>query len=190
MKEQRRNRQREQDVGSTNSRLHQSPSSHTDAQSTHTRSPDLSLVLSLHIALISWLMDALKITAHYLANLEWTEKKQEHCKFCDPANLGNPIYEVRSTLPVPAPLLTYRAHAFFLGKIYAGLLVYLMLRCRQDETLLAIENIRKAGEEHWLILPKASHARHIRDIEALTQDDLPLCEQESLHRANFSSSSL
>lgn len=45
----------------------------------------------------------------------------------------------------------------------------------QNEDIIAIDNHRSAGRAHWLIIPKQSPAaRHIRDIEALIEDDLPL----------------
>lgn len=45
----------------------------------------------------------------------------------------------------------------------------------QNENIIAIDNRRSAGRTHWLIIPKRRPAgRHIRDIEALTFDDLPL----------------
>lgn len=45
----------------------------------------------------------------------------------------------------------------------------------QNEDIIAIDNHRSAGRAHWLIIPKHSPAgRHIRDIEALITDDLPL----------------
>ena len=45
----------------------------------------------------------------------------------------------------------------------------------QNETVIAINNHRNAGRAHWLIMPKGGPAtRHIRDIEVLTSDDLPL----------------
>ncbi|KAH8888959.1 hypothetical protein GQ53DRAFT_807985 [Thozetella sp. PMI_491] len=43
----------------------------------------------------------------------------------------------------------------------------------EDDTIIAIDNIRCAGEYHWLILPKLHLAR---DIENLEQDHLPLLE--------------
>jgi len=46
----------------------------------------------------------------------------------------------------------------------------------QDDVLIAVDNHRTAGEAHWLIMPRSTHARHIRDIEALTQEDVPLRE--------------
>ena len=41
--------------------------------------------------------------------------------------------------------------------------------------MIAVDNHRNAGRIHWLVMPKVGPAaRHIRDIEALTSDDLPL----------------
>ena len=46
----------------------------------------------------------------------------------------------------------------------------------QNETVFALRNHRSAGRAHWLIIPKQQPAvRHIRDIEALFSEDLPLC---------------
>lgn len=48
-------------------------------------------------------------------------------------------------------------------------------RIQQDDAVIAVDNHRNAGRMHWLIMPKMGPAtRHIRDIEALTADDLPL----------------
>ena len=49
-------------------------------------------------------------------------------------------------------------------------------RMGQDETVVVVRNQRSAGRaDHWLIIPKPGPAvRHIRDVEALTVDDLPL----------------
>ena len=49
-------------------------------------------------------------------------------------------------------------------------------RMGQDETVVVVRNQRSAGRaDHWLIIPKPGPAvRHIRDVEALTADDLPL----------------
>lgn len=43
---------------------------------------------------------------------------------------------------------------------------------KQNTNAIAVENRRKSGEAHWLIMP----TRHIRDIEALTENDIPLCK--------------
>ncbi|KAK2594838.1 hypothetical protein QQS21_007466 [Conoideocrella luteorostrata] len=83
-------------------------------------------------------MDFFRRVWHYLKNLEWTEKKQHDCKFCDKRNFTNIAFE--------------------------------------DEKVFVVDNRRKAGREHWLILPKSPPARHIRDIEALTSEDVPLLE--------------
>ena len=50
------------------------------------------------------------------------------------------------------------------------------LNDEQDETVIVVHNQRSAGRAaHWLIIPKTGPAvRHIRDVEALTMDDLPL----------------
>ena len=51
-----------------------------------------------------------------------------------------------------------------------------LLTCGQNETVLVLRNQRSAGRVHWMIIPKQRPAvRHIRDIEALTSLDLPLC---------------
>ncbi|GAW23047.1 hypothetical protein ANO14919_125950 [Xylariales sp. No.14919] len=76
-------------------------------------------------------METIRRVFRYVANLEWTEKVQRTCIFCDRANFANIVYE--------------------------------------DEDIIAIENIRLAGQSHWLILPK-THT--IRDIEALNGDHL------------------
>ena len=39
-------------------------------------------------------MESLRKILHYLANLEWTEKKQHDCVFCDREKLRNVIHEV------------------------------------------------------------------------------------------------
>lgn len=44
----------------------------------------------------------------------------------------------------------------------------------KDDDIIAVENIRKSGQDHWLIIPKVGSTRHIRDCEALTVEDLPL----------------
>ena len=41
-------------------------------------------------------METLRKIIHYLANLEWTEKKQHYCIFCDRERLKSVVYEVRS----------------------------------------------------------------------------------------------
>lgn len=46
----------------------------------------------------------------------------------------------------------------------------------QDEMIIVVRNIRLAGDEHLLFLPRSTAARHIRDIEALEIEDLPLRE--------------
>ena len=46
---------------------------------------------------------------------------------------------------------------------------------QQDDRAMAVDNHGSAGRLHWLIMPKvAPAARHIRDIEALASDHLPL----------------
>lgn len=47
----------------------------------------------------------------------------------------------------------------------------------QEDGVLAIENRRLAGEQHWLILPEK---HRWRDIENLTAEDLPLVEAMQL----------
>ncbi|MCJ1348850.1 Histidine triad nucleotide-binding protein 3 [Peltigera leucophlebia] len=81
-------------------------------------------------------MERVKKTLHYLSNLEWTEKKQNRCIFCEPGELKNPLFE--------------------------------------NEDIIAVDNLRKAGLGHWLIIPKVGSTRHIRDCEALTEEDIPL----------------
>lgn len=39
-------------------------------------------------------MDRIKKIWHYLTHLEWTEKKQHNCTFCNRANLKSILYEV------------------------------------------------------------------------------------------------
>ncbi|KAI8966187.1 hypothetical protein F5Y11DRAFT_354582 [Daldinia sp. FL1419] len=71
---------------------------------------------------------------HYLTHLEWREKVQTHCIFCDRSRFEeNIVYE--------------------------------------NDELVAINNIRKAGRHHWLIMPK-SH--DWRDVEKLGHEDAPL----------------
>lgn len=41
-----------------------------------------------------FIMERVKKTLHYLAHLEWTEKKQNRCIFCEPGELKNPLFEV------------------------------------------------------------------------------------------------
>ncbi|KAI2641409.1 HIT-like protein [Hypomontagnella submonticulosa] len=79
-------------------------------------------------------MEAIKAIFHYLTHLEWTQKVQTDCIFCDRNNFEkNIVYE--------------------------------------DDELIAINNRRKAGSYHWLIMPK-SH--RWRDIEGLTAEDAAL----------------
>ena len=40
-------------------------------------------------------METTKRAIHYLANLEWTERVQLVCKFCDQANFESIVYRVR-----------------------------------------------------------------------------------------------
>ncbi|KAI1464520.1 uncharacterized protein F4812DRAFT_462578 [Daldinia caldariorum] len=71
---------------------------------------------------------------YYLAHLEWTERVQTSCIFCDRSRFEeNIVYE--------------------------------------DANLIAINNVRKAGRHHWLIMPK-SHSW--RDIEKLEHADAHL----------------
>ncbi|KAI0909617.1 hypothetical protein F4824DRAFT_67971 [Ustulina deusta] len=76
-------------------------------------------------------MEAIRRWFRYLANLEWTERVQHACTFCDRSNFINIVYE--------------------------------------DDDTIAIENLRLAGQSHWLIMPK-THI--IRDIEALNGNHL------------------
>ncbi|KAL1641678.1 hypothetical protein SLS58_005956 [Diplodia intermedia] len=78
------------------------------------------------------IFDVVCRVARYLAGLEWTERKQDVCRFCDSANFRNIVYE--------------------------------------DADVLAFENARLAGRHHWLLIPK----KHMRDIEALTVEHIPL----------------
>ena len=39
-------------------------------------------------------MDTICRILRYLANLEWSEKKQDHCIFCDRDRLESIVYEV------------------------------------------------------------------------------------------------
>ena len=43
-------------------------------------------------------MERIRRILHYLANLEWTEKKQHDCIFCDREKLRDVIYEVCVTV--------------------------------------------------------------------------------------------
>ncbi|KAF1344923.1 hypothetical protein BDV97DRAFT_362809 [Delphinella strobiligena] len=79
-------------------------------------------------------MDALRAMLNYLSNLEWTERKQHVCNFCNEDNFSKIV--------------------------------------RKNTNAIAVENRRKSGEAHWLIMP----TRHIRDIEALTEKDIPLLQ--------------
>lgn len=104
-------------------------------------------------------MGRVKKTLRYLSNLEWTEKKQSRCIFCEPRELKNPLYEVYLFLHAKAlcwQKLTKRKKNF------------------QDDDIIAVDNIRKAGLGHWLVMPKVGSTRHIRDCEALTEEDIPL----------------
>ncbi|KAI1740012.1 hypothetical protein F4680DRAFT_420935 [Xylaria scruposa] len=80
-------------------------------------------------------MENIKQFFRYLTNLEWQERIQHECIFCDRANFASIVYE--------------------------------------DEDLIAIDNIRPAGQFHWLIMPKL-HV--IRDIEALDVGHIPLLQ--------------
>lgn len=85
-------------------------------------------------------METIRNILHYLAKLEWREKKQHDCIFCDRERLQNIVYE--------------------------------------DDTAMALDNHHNAGRVHWLIIPKRGPAvRHVRDIEDLTSDDLPLLKK-------------
>ncbi|KAI0965033.1 hypothetical protein F4678DRAFT_453950 [Xylaria arbuscula] len=76
-------------------------------------------------------MEAIRRFLYYLANLEWTERVQHTCIFCDRSNFAKIVYE--------------------------------------DDEIIAIENLRLAGQLHWLIMPKA---HTIRDVEALNGDHM------------------
>ncbi|RYP50541.1 hypothetical protein DL768_003937 [Monosporascus sp. mg162] len=80
-------------------------------------------------------METTQRVLHYLANLEWTERVQLVCKFCDRANFSSIAYE--------------------------------------DDNVIAIENLRPAGQSHWLVMPKL---HLIRDIEALNAGHLVLLQ--------------
>ncbi|KAI5926856.1 hypothetical protein F4810DRAFT_653827 [Camillea tinctor] len=80
-------------------------------------------------------MERIKLIFRYLMNLEWTEKIQHYCIFCDRANFGGIAYE--------------------------------------DDDLIAIHNIRSAGQLHWLIMPKSHVAR---DIESLNGEHIALLQ--------------
>ncbi|KAI1195711.1 hypothetical protein F5X97DRAFT_326275 [Nemania serpens] len=72
---------------------------------------------------------------HYLANLEWTERTQHTCIFCNRKNFSKIVYE--------------------------------------DDDIIAVENLRLAGQLHWLIMPKA---HTLRDIEALDESHLGILQ--------------
>lgn len=55
----------------------------------------------------------------------------------------------------------------------------------QDDDIIAVDNIRKAGLGHWLIIPKVGSTRHIRDCEALTEEDIPLRKPNPLRSSIF-----
>ncbi|KAI1631777.1 hypothetical protein F4809DRAFT_646082 [Biscogniauxia mediterranea] len=80
-------------------------------------------------------MERIKRIVRYLLDLEWTERVQDYCIFCDRANLGGIAYE--------------------------------------DDDLIAIHNLRPAGQMHWLIMPKL---HLVRDIEALNGDHVALLQ--------------
>ena len=96
-------------------------------------------------------MESIWKTWIYLTTLEWTERVQHNCKFCDQSNFASIVYEVRSK----------RTHK------------RTVISLNQDDQIIAVDNIRLAGQFHWLIMPK----KHIaRDIEGLSEDHLGLCE--------------
>ncbi|KAI0848555.1 HIT-like domain-containing protein [Daldinia vernicosa] len=73
---------------------------------------------------------------YYLVHLEWRERVQTYCIFCDRRRFEeNIVYE--------------------------------------DDDLIAINNIRKAGRYHWLVMPKL---HSWRDIEKLEFEDAPLVD--------------
>lgn len=55
----------------------------------------------------------------------------------------------------------------------------------KDDDLLVVENHRSAGDAHWLMMPRSTHHRHIRDIEALTERDIPLCKYSAMRRKHI-----
>lgn len=102
-------------------------------------------------------METLRRIFHYLTHLEWTERRQHVCVFCDRKNFANIVYEV-SVLCDTIVVVRVHADNFF-----------------QDEKIIAINNRRLAGQIHWLILPK-EHA--VRDIENLNSSHLTLCKEQ------------
>ncbi|KAI1164937.1 hypothetical protein F5B18DRAFT_218903 [Nemania serpens] len=77
------------------------------------------------------MLETMRRVLYYLANLQWTERVQHTCIFCNRKNFSKIVYE--------------------------------------DDDIIAIENLRLAGQSHWLIMPKAHTAR---DIEALDESHL------------------
>ncbi|KAK5997651.1 hypothetical protein PT974_00006 [Cladobotryum mycophilum] len=82
-------------------------------------------------------MQTIKRIVHYLSNLEWTERSQEICVFCDRNNFASIVYE--------------------------------------NGQIIVVDNRRRAGQMHWLIMPKL-HV--VRDIENLNTTHLDLCETQ------------
>lgn len=103
-------------------------------------------------------MEAIKKAYHYLTNLEWTEQVQDNCKFCDRANLASIVYEVGTRPPLMSTRIEAQTNSLYFLK---------------DDEVIGIENLRLAGQFHWLIMPKL---HLVRDIEGLDGEHLPLCE--------------
>lgn len=116
-------------------------------------------------------MERVKKTLHYLSHLEWTEKKQDCCIFCEPGELKNPLFEV---------------WFYALSSVSAKANYTIWKMKFQDDDIIAVDNIRKAGLGHWLIIPKVGSTRHIRDCEALTEEDIPLRKPKAAPHSTLS----
>jgi len=46
-------------------------------------------------------METIRKIVHYLLNLQWTEKVQRECLFCDRKNFQNIVYEVFGYSSIP-----------------------------------------------------------------------------------------
>ncbi|KAL7784323.1 HIT-like domain-containing protein [Trichoderma ceciliae] len=88
-------------------------------------------------------MQTIKQLVGYLSNLEWTERFQHICTFCDRANFASIVYE--------------------------------------DDQIVVIDNRRRAGQMHWLIMPKLHLVRDIENLNA-THLDLLHSMNEVKHR--------